>query len=348
MWAVKHYRAYLYGHDVQIVTDHSAVKALLANPSHSGKHARWWLQVYGSRVPRVKIVYKPGKENLRADALLRNPTENPQHQALDVQVAEVNSQETDISTLLQDISGRDSLCDLDIEQEKDSELRQLRHFLQFGTLPESDVTARSVAAQAIDFELVDNILYYIDRKRRGNLRAAVPRHLSKAIIEDCHAGRMAGHFSGARLYSTLSRQWWWRTMYRDILEFCKNCGQCATVTGVGRCSCPPLHPIPVRRPFQIIGVDIMQLPITEQGNQYVIVFQDFLTKWPLVFPAPDQKAMRLARLVAEEILRLFGVPDALLSDCGANLLAQVIKDVCELLGVKKLITTAYHPQCDGT
>ena len=27
VWAVKHYRAYLYGHDVVILTDHSAVNA---------------------------------------------------------------------------------------------------------------------------------------------------------------------------------------------------------------------------------------------------------------------------------------------------------------------------------
>ena len=170
----------------------------------------------------------------------------------------------------------------------------------------------------------------------------VPRHLQRAIIEDCHAGRMAGHFSGTRLYATLIHQWWWCTMYCDILEFCKSCGECATVTGVGRRCRPPLHPIPVKKPFQIIGVDIMELPVTEQLNRYVIFFQDFLTKWPLVFPAPDQKAIRIARLVTEEILPLFGVPDALLSDRGANLL---MKDVCELLGVKTLNTTTYHPQC---
>ena len=27
------------------------------------------------------------------------------------------------------------------------------------------------------------------------------------------------------------------------------------------------------------------------GNRYVIILQDFLTNWPLVFPAPDQKAI---------------------------------------------------------
>ena len=69
-----------------------------------------------------------------------------------------------------------------------------------------------------------------------------------------------------------------------------------------------------------MGVDILELPVMERGNKYVIVFQDFLTKWPMVFPAPDQKTAWIACLLAEEIVPLFGVPDALLSDRGTNLL----------------------------
>ena len=38
--------------------------------------------------------------------------------------------------------------------------------------------------------------------------------------------------------------------------------------------------IPIQRPFQIVRVDIMELLETERGIKYVIVFQDFLTKWP--------------------------------------------------------------------
>ena len=54
-------------------------------------------------------------------------------------------------------------------------------------------------------------------------------------------------------------------------------------------------------------------PKTEQGNRYMIVLQAFITKWPLVFAVLDQKAIRLTRLVAGELLPLFGVPDAILS-----------------------------------
>ena len=67
----------------------------------------------------------------------------------------------------------------------------------------------------------------------------------------------------------------------------------------------------------------------------------------MAYPAPDQKAERLARLLVENIVPFFGVPEALLSDRGINLLSWLMKDVCRMLGIKKLNTTASHPQCDG-
>ena len=131
-------------------------------------------------------------------------------------------------------------------------------------------------------------------------------------------------------------------MHKDCVEYYRSCVECAIVKGTGRVHKPPLHPIPVQRPFQIIGVDVMELPVTQQGNRYVIVFRDFLTKWPLVYPAPDQKSIRIAKLLAEEVVPMFGVPESLLSDRGTNLLSHLMKDVCELLGVTKLNTTAYQ------
>jgi hypothetical protein len=135
-------------------------------------------------------------------------------------------------------------------------------------------------------------------------------------------------------------------MYTDILSFCKRCPDCAVVTGGGRQHKPPLQPIPVERPFQKIGLDIMYLPCTEGGNKHVVVFQDMLTKWPIVYHVPDQKTERLARLLCEVIVPMFGVPEALLSDRGANLLSHLMQDVCSILGIEKVNTTAYHPECD--
>ena len=55
-------------------TDHSAVKAVLETPSPSAKHAHWWSQVYASDVHTVKIICDSGRENVNADALSCNPS----------------------------------------------------------------------------------------------------------------------------------------------------------------------------------------------------------------------------------------------------------------------------------
>ena len=44
---------------------------------------------------------------------------------------------------------------------------------------------------------------------------------------------------------------------------------------------------------------------------------------------------------------LFGVPESLLSNRGTNLLSHVMIDLCKMLGIKKLNTTVYYPECDG-
>ena len=94
------------------------------------------------------------------------------------------------------------------------------------------------------------------------------------------------------------------------------------------------------------GISIHTWP-PPAGNKHVVVFQDFLTKWPLVFPVSDQKAITIARLLAEKVIPVHGVPEALLSDRGTNSLSHLMLDLCIMLGIKKLNTTTNHPQTDG-
>ncbi len=62
----------------------------------------------------------------------------------------------------------------------------------------------------------------------------------------------------------------------------------------------------------------------------------------MVYAIPDQKTHRIVDILVREIVPVFGVPECLLSDRGTKM-----TDVCKALGIKKLNTTAYHPQCDG-
>ena len=109
---------------------------------------------------------------------------------------------------------------------------------------------------------------------------------------------------------------------------------------------PPLQPIPVGGPFHCVGVDILKLPLTYVGNQYVLVFLDYLKKWVEAFPIKDQKAETVARVFVEEVICRHGSPEYLLSDRGSNFLSELIAEVCRLMQIKKINTSGHHPQMD--
>ena len=130
---------------------------------------------------------------------------------------------------------------------------------------------------------------------------------------------------------------------RTLRSVCRACLTCA-IRRPGLAVKPELTPIPVDGPFDRMGVDVIQFSKSAYGNRYTIVFMDYFTKWPEVFPASDQTTATIARLLAEEIIPHNSVPRELLSDRG---LSKVICELYEILGIHKLNTSTYHPQTDG-
>ena len=155
VWAVNHFRVYLYGHDVIVYSDHSAIKAVLETPNPSGKHARWWLKVFGSGLKSINIVYKAGKENTSADALSRNP-HGQVPQGTEVEVASVQSEDLTLSEMLQlDLVLNPFQLDFGAEQHKDPELCFMFDLLINGKLPTNEQKAQKLAAQALHFSVIE-------------------------------------------------------------------------------------------------------------------------------------------------------------------------------------------------
>ena len=225
------------------------------------------------------------------------------------------------------------------EQHKDPEVKHMLEYLESYVLLEDQKEAHSIVTMAPLF----CILY---SRHKNMKRVLVSRSLRNLVMDKNHSDPCSGHFTGNKLYNMLVRHWYWKGMYEDIMSFCRNCPQCVFVSGSGRHVKPQLHLIFVNRPFQVLGVD-MDLPTTERGNKHVVLFQDYFSKLPLVYPVSNQKTVILVAILTKEVIPLFGVPEALLLDRGTNLLSQLVSDVCSRLGTVKLNTTAYHPECDG-
>ena len=343
VWAVKYFRAYLLGHPCTVLTDHAACVSLLNTPRPSAKLARWAMAI---QEMDLTIKHRSGRSNAGADALSRYPVDTATVSAV---------VEDSLSFPPDDVTDSDELSaaterklkNLSTLQRSCAELEPIYSYLSDGTLPADEKLARKVVLESRHFDLLDGVLHHENPHRPGKWCLAVPVSLRSALLEDAHDGLLAGHLGEKRVYDRLRRDYWWRGLRRDVRKKCHSCLTCATRRGVGRATRPPLQPVPVGGPFHCVGVDIVKLPLTYDGNQYVIVFIDYLTKWVEAFPIKDQKAETVARVFVDEVVCRHGAPERLLSDRGSNFLSELMSETCRLLKVKKLNTSGYHPQTDG-
>ena len=100
--------------------------------------------------------------------------------------------------------------------------------------------------------------------------------------------------------------------------------------------------------MQVVAVDILgPLPESESGNSYILVAGDYFTKWMEAYPIPKQEAITIAKVLVDEMFCRFSPPEQLHSDQGRQFESSIMKEVCEILGIRKSRTSPYHPQCDG-
>ena len=158
----------------------------------------------------MRIQYRPGKVNSNVDALSRCPQAPAPNEGLaEVQVAAVESEVTsagrmNISELLQPESAMVESVSFAEEQRKDPRVLEVIILLENGELPTDQQRARKLALQEHLFVVIDRVLYHLNPKQNNHKQAVVPEHMRVRIMEESHRGPMAGHFTGHRLFNTLS------------------------------------------------------------------------------------------------------------------------------------------------
>ena len=180
----------------------------------------------------------------------------------------------------------------------------------------------------------------------GRGRLVVPAQLRKQVLLENHEAVFAGHFAPKKLMQRVSQYYYWPQMKADIFKVCESCVTCLSTQGQERRPRPPLKSIPVGEPFECIGMDFKEFDVSERGNRYALVFQDYLTKWPEVYPVQDRKAPTVASCLADLVWR-HGVPARIIHDRAPEFLSDVLQDTAAILGLQQLPTSGGHPQTDG-
>ncbi|CAI6354249.1 unnamed protein product [Macrosiphum euphorbiae] len=80
---------------------------------------------------------------------------------------------------------------------------------------------------------------------------------------------------------------------------------------------------------------------------YILTLQDELSRYALAIALSSTDAPTVAQAFVECYVCTYGIPKSILTDCGTNFLSDVFKGMYKLLDVKKIQTTAWHPQGNG-
>lgn len=164
---------------------------------------------------------------------------------------------------------------------------------------------------------------------------------------DVH-GRQLLHLAGRKTLCTLQGRYFWPGMTADVHRWVATCVKCARRKPPPRVSRAPLQPITVTRVNELVALDILgPLPVTPRGNKYLLVGVEYCTRWPMAWALPDQTAQTIADAFVGGYVLDKGAPERLLTDQGRNFSSRLLKDVCSILGTKKVRTSPYHPQTDG-
>lgn len=365
VWAVREFKHYVGLSTFTIVTDHRpllGLRKLNIDNDPTGRRGRWILELDPFN---WDIIHKDGSRHLNADALSRRPA-NPTDPMIDV-VNVVESGVEDcighVDELLPPVSPSPvySLCcdeaRLQSLQRVDPDINTVLGWLEKDLakpprwqLKGSPLRLRKLWTEFDRLFVVNGLLCRTDTLPDTGLQQSqvvIPSSLVPELLQHLHGGPAAAHFSVERVWVKARQSCYWPFMLRDIRQWCEQCKACQTRRSPVPKPRAPMGVMQVYRPLQRVAADILELPVTSRGNRYVLVVEDYFTKYVNLYALPNQTAYTVAHCLFDDYVLLHGVPEVLHSDQGRQFEADVIQTLCGLLGIKKTHTTAYNPKSDG-
>lgn len=147
---------------------------------------------------------------------------------------------------------------------------------------------------------------------------------------------------------------WWKTMNNDLQSFCDSCVTCKRSKPSNQKPYRLLNPLEVpTAPWESIGIDFIR-PLPESENRdgsfnVITVIIDLLTGMVHLVPSrTDYKAKDVAELIFEYVYKLYGLPKNIISDRDVLFTSHFWRELHKLIGVNLRMSSAYHPQSDGS
>jgi hypothetical protein len=282
----------------------------------------------------IRISYVKGNENARADALSRKPeyTENKTHEShailrQDGDSLVPNTHQLAATSAIQDDYVKDKV---------------LASYTQ-------DTTAkRNLEKLEKGFTLEDGILHFYKK-------IYIPTSIAKEFVQEQHELPAHGHQGIAKTFARLRNISYFPKMRKLVEEIVGKCDTCmrnksARHAPYGQLKTPNLPSQPwksIAWDF-VVKLPLSRDPITKVEYDSILVITDRLTKFAYMIQFCETwTAEDLAYIFLRIIVSVHGIPNEIISDRDKLFTSKFWETLMALTGIKRKLSTAFHPQTDG-
>jgi hypothetical protein len=343
-----------------ILTDHKNLEYFMKVRRLNERQMRW-AEILARYC--FKLSYRPGRLASRPDALSRREQDVPegqeddrlQHRYKQLLKSATRIQTTDTSPSEQngDVPNEQNtpFTDPDLQAlwtmaiERDKNFKKIREAVIDGLRKFPPELKLLISIAECDIDPFGRLRY------RERIWVPAYEPLRTELIQQTHDSTLTGHPGRDTTLTTLSRRFFWPGISQDVRKFCNNCDVCGRVTTWRDKRWGLLKPLPI--PGQIwreISMDFITglPPARGSGETTCLVIVDRFSKGVIFEPVSDMSAKGTANLFIKLFYRRHGLPSAITSDRGTQWVNAFWKRVCQLLKIERRLSTAYHPETDGS
>ncbi|KAJ4430359.1 hypothetical protein ANN_22575 [Periplaneta americana] len=147
------------------------------------------------------------------------------------------------------------------------------------------------------------------------------------IIKQIHVCPVGGHQGIHRTLDRLKLYVNWPNMKSEVEEYIRTCPTCQKNKMTRPYIKQELEITDTQpEPWIKLALDVVgPLPLTEQGHKYILTCQDNLTKYLIAVPIENQEVETVANALVRNVCLVYGIPQIILTDQGANCMSNVFK-----------------------
>ncbi|KAG6583073.1 Enzymatic Polyprotein [Phytophthora cinnamomi] len=182
----------------------------------------------------------------------------------------------------------------------------------------------------------------------GGARVVLPVALRAKALRESHDSVYACHLRTPQTYARHAVGYWWPDMGTDVRKWVQSCRDCGSRKAKAKEVIPPLRCQGVGSPGDRWALDVAgPLPVTEDGNRYVVAAVDYATRYAVVPATPHHTAKDIVKFIAEKLVLVHGPMREIVMDGAPELNGNVVEALVEALQAKQMTPVPYRPTLLG-